>query len=278
MTVMASGGGGGSSSGVTGAVPVTLPAPYVKYVKYAAVADDQSDLGGASLRNPASGAPDIATLSGVLTHSNGAIQLTDGTYQFTDEDGPDSKTLAYKDANEATITQFALLDTSAYDYLVAGRQTYTDATHQTFNNVLIAGVVTAAKDMPKSGQATYTGTATASGFDGANSYALTDGTSNIVAIFAGSGNVNATLGGFTPSGAPVDTIELQNMQVAGNTYSGTKVVTKLNGQTVDVTGAGSSAAQGTFFGYTASGEPAETGGVFTSSGSSGYISGAFLGN
>jgi hypothetical protein len=106
-----------------------------------------------------------------------------------------------------------------------------------------------------------------------------NGTSNIVAIFAGNGSVNATLNGFAndSGAAPIDTIKLQNMTIAENSYSGGTIVTELNGQTVDATGGGTSAAKGTFFGYTASGQPAETGGVFIKTGDAGQISGAFLG-
>ncbi|MGO4917284.1 hypothetical protein [Pseudogemmobacter sp. W21_MBD1_M6] len=279
MTVMASGGGGGSSSGVSGGVPVNIPAP--AYVKYAEVAENESALGGSSLRNPANvagGTPDVVTLSGTITHSSGAIELDDGTYQFVDIDGPDANTLAYSDASNATITKFALLDTSAYDYLIAGRQSYTD-TNQSYENVLISGIATNSADMPKSGQATYVGTATASVFDANGSYVLTNGTSNIVAIFAGNGSVNATLNRFadTSGVVPIDTIKLLNMTIAGNSYSGGTLATELKGQTVDATGGGTSAAKGTFFGYTASGKPAETGGVFIKTGDAGQISGAFLG-
>lgn len=279
MTIMASGGGGGSSSGVSGDVPATLQAP--NYVKYAEVASNDSVLGGTSLRNPANVAdatPDIATLSGTITHATGAIELSDGTYLFIDTDGPDPQTMSYSDAENAMITKLSLLDTSAYDYLIAGRQSYTDES-KSFYNVVITGVATHSADMPKSGQATYVGGATASGFNASSAYELTDGTSNIVAVFATNGGVTATLNGFATSTnmAPIDTIILKNMTITGNSYSGSSIVTELGGQPVDVTGGGTSTVKGTFFGYTASGQPAETGGVFISTGSSGQLTGAFLG-
>jgi len=139
--------------------------------------------------------------------------------------------------------------------------------------------------MPTTAIATYTGAVLAEIDGGPNGIRLNDGTSTVTVDFSGK-TVDVTMTGFTAkdyiTGAaitsPIDTIEISDMVISGNTFSGGTLTTTNGGDIVDIVGDNSVlGAGGNFFGYdNTTSRPAEVGGAFSQKGDDGYVTGAFI--
>jgi len=109
------------------------------------------------------------------------------------------------------------------------------------------------------------------------------GPATVVADF-GTGQVTATLGGFTTTSTnpnlPVvqsfDTVIVADMSINGASLTGNTVITELNGSQVTLYGPNPSVqVQGTFYGLDHAGHPDEVGGVFLVDGT-GAVMGVFV--
>lgn len=237
--------------------------------------------------NTTTGVVTTSSGSGSFTPSSGSITVAQNGETFTDTNGPNSSGV-YEDSDGSTFVATTNLNTSGYDYLDIGNLNYTSG-GMTYDVAVVYGVETAVNDMPDnsdSATATYNGSAVATAIAASgDSYGLSDGSSTVSVSFAGGGDVDVTLTGFTvvdalgaATTAPFDTIHIDNMTISGNEFSGGDITTT-NGGTL-VVFAGSFAnddAQGAFFAQDGI-IPDEVGGVFISDGSNGFISGTFIGD
>lgn len=282
MLLSACGGGGGGASVQATDVPVqqrVVPS----YQTLDSKAEATSSLGGIALRsNGATGSLDVTQSTGTITHNSGAIVLDDGTYSFSDSDGPDANRVLTD--GRSTVVRGSRSFTGTYEYVTVYEQTYVSG-GVTFDTNGIFGVVTRPADIPTTGSATYTGEAAAQLVTSTEGFDLSNGTSTVTADF-GSGTVDVTMTGFTATNlatgnagpAPIDTITATGMQIAGNRFSGGTVSTTNGGATASPTGPNTTAvAQGAFFGYdTANSTPDEVGGIFLMQGDNGIITGGFI--
>ena len=264
---------GGGSNGSTG------PQSYEKLSSTAAVT---STLSGVALRsNGTSGAWDIVTTSGTMTHNTGKTTITDGTYRLTDADGFNGGNIL-TDGTSTIITDTGQLS-GTYEYVTIYDQAYTFG-GVSYDSFGIIGIITGASDVPTTGSATYTGDAFGVVVTGAQGFDLANGTSTVSVNF-GAGTVDATMTGFTATNrateeaiAPIDTISATGMTISGNGFSGGTVTTTNNGTAVNVTGANTTTlTQGAFFGYdTTASAPDEVGGLVLKKGDGGIVSGSFV--
>ncbi len=233
-------------------------------------------LEGAAIRQTA-GTRDTAAVQGSLTRPTGQITITDGTGTLTDPNGIDPSGQATD--GTATFQQDTTL--GGYEYLTIGTLDYTTGSGTT-TAIVVIGAVTDPADMPPGGTATYTGTTTIQEFS-ANCQCQHVGNATVVADF-NTGNVTATLGGFTTTSTnpnvPViqnfDTVIVADMSISGATLSGGTVVTELNGTPVTLYGPNPTVqVQGTFYGLDHAGHPDEVGGVFLVDGT-GAVMGVFV--
>lgn len=275
----ACGGGGSTPSNPGGDGGTPTPAP--SYETLTSSASKTSTLGGVALRsNNTTGAMTLTTTSGSVTHNTGATTISDGTYTLTDNDG--SNTSGVISDGSSTLT--AGTTNGTYDYVLIYDQTYTSG-GTSYDSAGIGGIVTNAADVPTSGTANYTGEAEAFVVTATQGFDLLDGKSTVAANF-GAGTVNVTMNGFTaedaatgnPTTAPIDTISVTGMAIAGNGFSGGTIATTNAGSAVNLTGANTtSAAQGAFFGYDAAiSAPDEVGGLILLQGDDGVVAGGFI--
>lgn len=223
--------------------------------------------------------------SGNFTPSTGSIVVSDGAVTLRDTNGPNSGGV-YEDSSGATFSPYTVLSSAGYDYLSLGNLNYTDG-GDTYNVVLVYGAATSTADMGSaSGSVIYNGAAAATAIDATNRYDLTDGTATITVDFdASNQQVDAVLTGFTVTGLPTntaaipfDTIDLNNMTISDNVFSGGDIATTSAGTLVLFAGAGATdATDGSFFALDGN-VPDELGGVFLSDGSSGTVQGVFVGD
>ncbi len=298
VALVAGCGGGGSSGGAVGSTatsggtvttPVSSPTPgtppaTATYQTLSSTAVATSTLEGVAFRSDGTTTgTDIVSTPGTLAHASGRTELSVGSYQFVDPDGVDSN--GRLSNGSSTLQQVATAGT--YEYVAVYDHSYVD-NGTAYDTVGVLGVATRAADMPTAGgtaQATYTGDAAALVVTGSDQYEMTGGVSNVSANF-GSGTVDVTMNGFgatrhTGAGsavAPIDTISVTGMTIAGNEFSGGTVTTSNGGAGVAITGAGTtSAAQGNFYGYDAAiAAPDEVGGAVLQRGSSGLVYGGFV--
>lgn len=272
MTLIASGGGsedtGGTSTGPT-------------YQTLASTAASTSNIAGVGLTTNDSNADlDVETASGTVTHNTGALELGGSGRSFSDPDGPDAAGVWDDSGN--TIRPSSVLDTSSYDYLDVFEANASGGGVK-YTTTMIGGINTKNSDMPSSGSATYTGKATATVATGSAGYEMTDGDATVSVNF-GTGNVDATMTGFsvsaTPSApaTPLDTIKVTGASLTGSTSSGGTVTTELSGTEVDLTGSGTtSTTAGQLFGWDSTNStPDEAGMVFKREGDSGTVAGALI--
>lgn len=125
-----------------------------------------------------------------------------------------------------------------------------------YTTVGFAGILTEASHVPISGTATYTGESVGIIITTSDFFDLASGVSSIYVDF-GASDVDVTLGGFTATDAlgaaataPIDTIRITGMTIAGNEFTGGALEALLSSATVDITGANSStSSEGLFFGW-----------------------------
>lgn len=275
---------GSSGSGSSGSSGGGTPAPTTpSYETLNSTASKTSTLGGVALRsNDSNGAFDIVTISGTTTHNTGNTTVTDGTYSLTDSDGFNGAGVL-TDGSSTINTNTGVLS-GTYEYVSFYEQSYTSGGNE-YDSVGIGGVITSASDVPKTGSATYTGGAAGSIATATQGFELEKGTSTVTADFA-AGTVDATLTGFTSRDqatgkavtAPIDTISVTGMTIAGNGFSGGTTSITNAGAVVNLTGANTTkTAQGAFFGYDAAASaPDEVGGLILQKGDDGVIAGGFI--
>ena len=242
-----------------------------------------SALVGSAIRsNGSTGALEITTVSGSLTHNTGATTVTDGTYSLTDSDGITGGELT--DGSSTLTTNGSQGFTGTYDFVRVYDQTYSSG-GITYNSNGVHGVGTTVSDMPTSGSASYAGEASGLVIVGSQGFDLNSGTSTVDVDF-GSETVNVTLTGFTAidqvtglaATAPIDTITATDMTIAGNSFDGGTITSSSGGATTPVTGANTTTlGQGHFFGYEgANRRPDEVGGNLLIQGNGGIIAGTFV--
>lgn len=252
------------------------------YELYSSTAAKTSVLSGSTQQaNNASGALKLLSVSGSLVHNSGKLNVDDGNYSLTDDNGPDSKKI-FTDGG-STLTYNGGFSGS-YKYALTYQQAY-ELNGVTYDANGIIGIATKSADMPTSSSVTYNGEATAVVVTASSGHDLKSGTSQVVANF-GTGKASITLNGFTSFNqvtglaqtAPIDEIKITDISINGNGFSGGTFVTSKSGTTVDITGANSSkTSQSQFYGLNSAGTaPAETGGHVLMQGDDGIISGSYL--
>lgn len=275
--------GGGSGPNTPALMTPTPPPVSPSYETLDSTSESTSSLGGVALRTDgATGALDVTQTSGTIRHNTSAVTLNDGTYSFTDTDGPDSNGVLTD--GSSTVIDGSQAYTRTYEYVTVYEQTYVSG-GVTYDANGVIGIVTRPADIPTAGSATYTGEASGQIVTSTEGFDLTNGTSTVAANFR-TGRVNVTMTGFTATNlatgnaqaAPIDTITATGMQVSGNRFSGGTVTTTMSGAPVNLTGANTtSAAQGAFFGYDAAiSAPSEVGGIILMQGDDGIVAGGFI--
>lgn len=278
-------GGGGGGDTVT-------PAPSIpSYEVLGSSTAATSDLGGVFLRsNGTTGALELVANSGTTTHDTGNTTITDGTYSLTDADGfAGGNTLT---DGSSTIAVDTSTYAGTYEFVAAYEQSYT-VDGVTFDSTGFGGIITAAQDIPATGTATYVGGASGTLITATQGFDLNAGTSQVTANFGSGNGVDVTLTDFTSidqtngnaTAAPIDTIAVNGMTITGNGFSGGTITTKLDGDTISVTGANTtSAAQGAFYGYSTEqvaadgtiSSPDEVGGLILVQGDDGILTSSFI--
>jgi hypothetical protein len=216
-----------------------------------------STLGGVALQsNGSTGVLSVLTTEGTLMHESGAVTLNDGTYTLSDADGVDDDGL-FTDGT-STVSTESVAFTGDYDFTQAYEQTYT-ADGIAYDSTGITGVVIDARDMPSTGNATFTGEAIGSVNVAADGFDLTAGTSTLTATFSSDGGtIDLVMSDFTSTSQsgddtsvnPIDTISALGMTIDGNGFTGGTLTTALDGTDVDIIGGSTTtAATGSFFGY-----------------------------
>ncbi|TRD21726.1 transferrin-binding protein-like solute binding protein [Palleronia caenipelagi] len=295
LTACGGGGGGGSSDddnissgggkgGTDSGDDLSDGPTNLRYTPLSAGVDRRSALTGVAVR-VGSGDGDLALtrVTGSRHHGSDDLRLNiDGT-SFRDADGADLYG-RYRSGDAVVAIDGRQGFDGDYSYVTAYDHTYRrDGTDYAASGIV--GIATDPADLPSSGQATYTGEAVVSTVRGGRVVRYGMGTSRVSADF-GTGRVDATLGDFGvvshsvdgAVGAQLDTVRLQNMRIDGNRFSGGTVRVERKGSTVDLTGVNTrSQSQGVFYGGRGDvGPPDEVGGVFTSQGASGRVTGAYL--
>ncbi len=297
LTACGGGGGGGGDSTTSGGGDTTNHTSK-SYETLSSKAEKTSTLGGvAAYINGDEPLKITTSVSGKLTHNNGALTFTSGNHTLTDTDGPTTEYVDGVNGNTNVIfedqnaSDFAIFT----DQLYAGDYEYVTSTYHDVSEDEayrgVAGVITHSSDIPISAKATYRGEAFAT-YDvtsnqGKNSdHELYDGKSRVDADF-GAKSVDVEMTNFKArdswteqaiANPKIDTITVTNMRISGNRFSGGAVKTSKNGGNVNLTGANtSSQAAGAFFGYDkANSIPDEVGGVVTVEGDKGYLYGEFV--
>ena len=263
-------GGGTDGGGTDGGTDTTT------YETLSSTAEATSTLTGLTLRaNGSDGTVEIVEVTGSLTHNTGAVTVSDDLVM--------DETISFASAADSGFS-------GDYDYVAPYELTYTSA-GVTYDSAGFGGIVTRVDDVPTTGMATYTGEAEAAilTFNTDSSvdadFELTGGDSVVEADF-GASTLAVTMDGFTAtpgddnssSEAPIDAIEINDMVISENGFSGGALTTSLAGTNVDVTGSNATtSAAGHFFGYdSAESIPAEVAGLFNSRGDGGLVLGAFI--
>lgn len=240
-----------------------------------------SYLKGVTLRqNNSDGSFDLPVLSGLIVHSTGETQVTDGTVLLVDADGFDGSGVIV----DGTASIRKLATNGTYDYVILIDQSYTSG-GDGYNGTGLLGIRTEAASMPTSSTATFVGEAEATVITGSQGYELRNGTSQLSVNFSTS-KLDVTMAGFTATDlysqtvttAPINSIVGNNLTIAGNGFSGGTFSTLNNGSTVNLTGANTSTLSGgAFFGYnTNSATPDEVGGVVLMKGDNGLVSAWYI--
>lgn len=253
------------------------------YQTLSSTATATSELGGVALQFREN--PDTTTLSsssGALNHGTGATRINDGKYDLVDPDGIAAGGLL-SDGISALISTPAQGFTNNYDYARVYNQGYISQ-GVPYSVTGIYGIVTRTGDMPSSGSATYRGEADGSYTDGTTTYDLDGGTSSVTANFS-SRAVTVRMEGFNAvnrsSGAAAnvgfDAVQISNMTISGNSYTGGTINTQSGSSNVSVVGTRlQQNATGRFFGLTSSATPDETGGIGFLRGTNGAVTAVFL--
>ena len=281
LALSACGGGGGGGGGLTA---TSAPSPTNGQFALSQTVNGRSQLSGSAARVSQTGATTgtATQVQGTYVHNTQALTLNDGSYNFSDQNGPVGGTL-YDDGS-AIVDTLVNIQFSTFDFVFPYIQGYRFG-GQDFFSYGAVGIATNAANVPSTGTASFTGVS----FGQINSSLLT---APKVDYFAGNATVSADFGagqvdvamGITSTIdingnatiAPIDAISIDNMSITGAAFSGGKLTTSLGGVGVNVTGAGTvTTAQGQFYSATGS-APDEVGGSVVSQGNNGLVAAAFI--
>ena len=233
----------------------------------------------------------VGVIGGTFTHDTGGINLVDGTFLFVDPNGPESDGYILDGGNDGYIGNQI---SGSYDYVF--QFDVCCGPDPTYNSHLgVAGISTAAADMPVAGSASYTGEASARIYhlyptlaSGGSFHFFDNGVSQIDVDFA-SGSASVSMTNFanisdsvgsvlTSATAPFDQIQGSGLVIQGSHMVGGNWVTMSGGAVVNVVGANPvTSADGTFFGYDPSiSAPDEVGGVIFIGGSDSNVTGIYV--
>ena len=202
----------------------------------------------------------IGPMTGSVDLGTGA--MTVGPY--TDSDGPDgSGEIVHDVVNPLVSQKGSFIVPPGYSYLALAGWHYVSTTGFFGGQSGFLGVGTAAADIPGSGSATYTGTASGTGPNGT----WTNAPGTISANF-GAGTVAATATGVV--GGVTSTVAVNGMTISGTGFGGGTATTTVNGV------AGNYATTlntgGQFYGYdTGLNGPDEVGLLISGSGTDGGV-------
>ncbi len=236
-------------------------------------ADTTSTLGGVSTLKRGEISLSVTETSGELQHNNSMTSFTGGGYSINAAVPNDG---ILRDGNTVLVDITDFQVSNSYDYvqtIIAG-VVQPDGSLNTNEGFLLGvhGIITSIADVPapNSGQsATYNGEAFGnySPLSGGGETNLTNGAASITANFD-SGTVDVNLSNFTSVGNGIDTVNIANMEIDGNTFTGGDVT---------ITGANTNfefieESAGAFFGYdNAISAPDEVGGVYLGVGEDGVL-------
>lgn len=273
------GGCGGSANG--GPDPWTGPAADY-YQSLDSTSAATNGFGGVGRRsNNDNDTIDVAQSSGSLEHSTGSLTVGDSNYTMIDPNGFSGGIAS--DGAGGTLSEMTGLYSGTYEYVMPVTFSYT-ASGIAYTTIGFAGIVTEASHVPISGTATYTGEAVGSIVATSGFYDLASGISSIYVDF-GASLIDVTLNGFTATDAlgaaataPLDTIQITGMTIAGNSFTGGALEALLSSSTVDITGANTStSSEGLFFGWDSIGiVPDEVAGVSVTVGNEGKMLFSFV--
>lgn len=243
-----------------------------------------NDFGGVGIQtNNANSNIAVTSASGSIQHNTGALNYNDGAYNLVDADGFSGGVAS--DGASGTLSQTTGQYAGVYQYVMPVTFSYTVG-GVAYTTQGFAGIATEAAHVPVSGSATYAGEATGNIAATSGFYDLTGGISAISVDFS-AGTAGVTLNGFTatdalgaPTTAPLDTVQITGMTIAGNTFTGGALTTLLSGATVDISGTNTTLnSQGMFFGWdSATNTPAEVAGVSAVVGDDGILLFSFIAN
>jgi len=254
------------------------------YQPLSSTAATSNDFGGVGTQtNNANSSISVTTSSGTIQHDTGALNYNDGSYNLVDADGFSGGVAS--DGVGGTLSQTTGQYTGVYQYVMPVTFSYTVA-GVAYTTQGFAGIATEAAHVPVSGSATYAGEATGSIAATSGFYDLSGGVSAISVDF-GAGTAGVTLNGFTATDAlgasataPLDTVQITGMTIAGNSFTGGALTTLLSGATVDISGANTTInSQGMFFGWdSTTNTPAEVAGVTAIVGDDGILLFSYIAN
>ena len=277
------GGCGGSADGGGGPDPWTAPAADY-YQSLDSTSATTNAFGGVGIRsNDDSDTIDVAQSSGSVEHSTGSLTISDTNYTMVDPNGFSGGVAT--DGVGGTLNETSGAYTGTYEYVMPATFSYT-ASGIAYTTIGFAGITTESTHVPISGNATYTGESVGNIITTSDFYDLAGGVSSIYVDF-GASNVDVTLNGFTATDAqgaaataPLDTIKITGMAIAGNEFTGGALEALLSSATVDITGANTStSSEGLFFGWDSIGVvPDEVAGVSVTVGDEGMMLFSFVGD
>lgn len=256
--------------------------PADHYLPLDSTAIATNDFGGVGIQtNDSNGNFVVTKSSGSIEHNTGALNYNDGAYNLVDPDGFSSGLAS--DGAGGTLSEITGSYAGVYQYVMPAIFSYkiSDVSYTTTG---FAGITTEAAHVPVSGSAVYNGEATGNIAATAGFYDLAGGISTISVDF-GAGTAGVILNGFTATDdsgtratAPLDTVQITGMTIAGNTFTGGALVTLLNGTSVNISGANTTiSSQGMFFGWdSAANIPDEVGGVSVVVGDVGILLFSFI--
>lgn len=263
------------------------PASGAVYLQFAQTKGDPSDLGGLAIRtNTSVNETKPVELTGSFDHSNAALVLINGTYEFRAMGGETAGGEYVDDAKKGTVI---LLNTDTVRTDGFAHFMDMDAVQDevSYSTLGVVGIPTLAADMPSKGSASYTGRVLGTAATTTQGFDIVDGSSLIAVDFGTSGTVNVTLNNFKfqdqSTGAdgtgPFDKLVVTGMTLSDAEFSGGTIALTKSGASVDLTGTNTAtASNGMLFGYDDdTGHPVQAGGILMMQGDSGFLNATYLG-
>ncbi len=270
FSLLAACGGTGPTSTNTGNGPHDVGGASYPELTNSSVSST-STLGGTTVATDGT----VSNVTGTFTHNTGEVRFFDGTVLVTDLDGGTG--LTGLESGDVTVSIFAGDGfTETLEYM-----TPVTITAPVGSGSAIIGLVTDVSDVPSSATAVYTGQTSINVANGSGTFLMT-GNATTRADF-GAGRVDVSLTDFntTPTPAPFDRLNIDNMAISGQGFTGGTLTASTGGTTVTpLDGSPTLSSRGTFFGFDTQNQiPAEVGGGFRADGTSNdFISGIYTGD